>query len=350
MIKRVPVIYPHETVCSWLGRMYAQSGFIFHRYFTKEIFLFQFERIDFNFINLFNRDFKKLVNETIGFDELLLNHTLFKYYSRFINVEERKETYRLGVKNKELISKRLHILSNRKNYFLRYCPHCVKEDRNLYGECYFHVEHQIYEFDRCPIHNVRLIDTKIPNDKDSDVTFFTLEQLEPIEEGKILKSDINYFVIKYIYDVFNSPIEINNDVVVSDYLSSKLIRSQCVDNACTKKNILKLTKDISLFYKDLHHKPFTYYYVCDIYRGAKINPYDVLLIAYYHNISPGEISKLRLPKEDIRRPIMRRVYDLYNKGYNVSQIANMVSRKEKQVKRIVDGYMKIKRKDTNKII
>ena len=342
MIKRIPNIYPHESVCSWLGRMYAQSGFIFHRYFTKEIFLFQFERIDFNFINLFNKDFKKLIKETIGFEELLLNHTLFKYYSRFIDFKEREETYKLGSKNKELISKRLHILSNKKNYYLRYCPYCVKEDRIKYGECYFHIEHQIYDLNRCPIHNVKLVDTKIPNDKDSDISFFTLEQLEPIEDGNILKNDINYLITKYIYDVFNSPLEINNDVVISDYLSSKLNRSQCVDNACTKKNILKLTKEISLFYKDLNHKPFSYYYVCDIYRGAKISPYDVLLIAYYHNISSDEISHLRLPKENIRRPIMRRVYDLYNQGYSVSQISRLVSRKEKQVKRIVDGYLKIK--------
>ena len=99
MIKRIPNIYPHESVCSWLGRMYAQSGFIFHRYFTKEIFLFQFERIDFNFINLFNKDFKKLIKETIGFEELLLNHTLFKYYSRFIDFKNPSALARHNIKN-----------------------------------------------------------------------------------------------------------------------------------------------------------------------------------------------------------------------------------------------------------
>ena len=343
MIKKIPDIYPHESVCSWLARTYAQSGFLYHKYFTKEIFIHSHERIDFNFINLFNSNFKQIIRNTIGFKELLLEHTLFKYYARFINVQERKEAYQAGIKNKELLTKKLHILSNKKNYYLRYCPCCVKEDRKKYGECYFHIEHQIYDIRICALHNVLLKDTNIHNDKDGDFAFFTLEQLEPDEKFEELKLDVNYYIAKYVYDVFNAPIDINNEVVISDYLTSKLNRSQCVDNACTKKNILKLTNDISLFYEKLNHKAFSYYYICDIYRGAKINPYDVLLITYYHNIKPEEIAKLRLKKEDIKRPIMRRVYDLYKQGYTSFQISNIVHRKEKQVQRIINGYLKIKK-------
>ena len=180
MIKKVPDIYPNESVYSWLARLYSQSGYLFHKHFASEVFVSKGVRIDYNFINLLNPSFKKLVRETIGFKELLINHTLFKYYGRFISVNERQKVYQLGINNRELLSKHLHIISKKDNYFLRDCPHCVCDDRKKYGECYFHIEHQIYDIHICPIHNVELIDTKIVNDKDSDASFVTLEQLNPI--------------------------------------------------------------------------------------------------------------------------------------------------------------------------
>lgn len=347
MIKRVPLIYPNESVYSWLSRLYSQSGYLFHKHFASEIFVSKGVRVDFNFINIFNTSFRKIVKTTIGFKELLLNHTLFKYYGRFINVEERKIVYELGIHNRELLSKHLHILSKKDNYYLRYCPKCVCEDREKYGECYFHIEHQIYDIHICPIHNVELVNTSIINDKDNDVSFVPLEQLEPKEECEPRSVDINYLVTKYIYDVFSQKININNKVIISDYLSSLLNRTQCVDVACTKKNIIKLTKDIDLFFKELSGKTFTNYKVCDIYRGFCINPYDVLLICYYHKIEPKIISNLVLPKDKIRRPIMRRVYDLYNEGHDVRFIAKTVGRKEKQVIKIINGYKKIKKQALN---
>ena len=347
MIKNLPIIYPSESTYSWLARTYSQSGIICHKYFTKEIFIHWDERIDYSFINLFNETFKKQIDSAIGFRNLLLNHTLFKYYSRFIPVKERKKVYDLGINNKELLSKRLHILSKRDNYFLRYCPCCVKEDRNKFGECYFHIEHQIYDLHICPKHNIELINTNIINNKDSDVTFVTLEQLNPTMKYSFRPKDINYKISKYIYDVFNEPIEINNKVVISDYLCSKLNRSQCVDEACTKKNIIKLTKDISSFYEDLVIKNFREHRICDIYRGKNINPYDVLLISYFHNISPSEFKKLRLNKNDIKRPIIRRVIDLYIEGIESKDISLLVGRKEDQVIRIINGYKKVKEKSRN---
>ena len=343
MIKKLPVIYPNESVYSWLARLYSQSGVIYYKYFVEELFENKGEVLDYNFINIFNDEFKKLVKRTIGFKSLLIDHTLFKYYSRFIDCRDRRDVYLSGVNNKELLSKKLHIPPNRKNYFLRYCPLCVQEDRKSFGECYFHIEHQIYDIHICPKHGVELVDTSIINDKSSDKTFVTLEQLDPWVEGKRYEmDDINVRVSRYIYEVFEGGFKIDNGVLVSDYLSSKLTRKQCVDEACTKKNIIGLTKDLSIFYKDLKVFNLGSYVVCDVLRGVKRNPYDILLVSYYLGIKPKELCDMKLSKEEIRRPIMRRVIELYKNGSGVEEISKIVGRKEAQVERIINGYLKLK--------
>ena len=54
MIKKLPVIYPKESVYSWLARSYSQSGVIYYKYFVEELFENKGEVLDYNFINLFN--------------------------------------------------------------------------------------------------------------------------------------------------------------------------------------------------------------------------------------------------------------------------------------------------------
>ena len=348
MIKKLPAIYPHESVYSWLSRSYSQSGIIFNKYYLSEVFNNRKERIDFNFINIFSSDFKKIINDSIGLEELLVSHTLFKYYARFMNKDERLLVYKAGINNDDLLNKKLHIPPNKNDYFLKYCPCCVAEDRKKYGECYFHIEHQIYEMTICPVHSARLINTTIPNDKDNDVTLVTLEQLRPsiVVEG-CSKSDINFLVAKYLYEVFNEKIEISNEVLVSDYLSSKLDRKHCVDNGCTKKNIIKINKELNDLYDGLFFKNLKPHRVCDVFRGANRNPYDILLIAFYLNITPGEIAHMTLSDGDVKRPIMRRVIDLNNSGIDPNEISIIVDRSIDQVNRIIAGYKKTKAKSCN---
>ena len=344
MIKKLPAIYPKETAYSWLARAYAQSGIVFHKCFASEVFGSRNEMLDFNFINVFNNEFKKIVEGSIGFKELLLNHTLFKYYARYLEADKRIEAYKIGTENKGLLTKKLFFPVNRRNYFLRYCPECVEEDREQYGECYFHIEHQIYEVRVCPIHGSTLINTTIQNSKCKDSTFITLEQLNPstAEMGAAqTKTNINWAVAKYIYDVFSENLALKNDVMISDYLSAKLGKAYFVDVACTKKNITRLTTDMNGFFQGLEVGAMKEYKVCDIYRGVNTNPYDYYLAGIFQGITPKELANPKLSKSEIRKPIIRRVIELWKAGSGISDISVKVSRTEAQVRGIVGGYQKI---------
>jgi len=45
--------------------------------------------------------------------------------------------------------------------WLRFCPQCVAEDRNRFGECYWHRVHQISGVELCPFHEVYLQDSHV---------------------------------------------------------------------------------------------------------------------------------------------------------------------------------------------
>ena len=91
MIKFLPNIYPDEIVYSYLSRCYAASGYIWNYGFSREVLENTTAPLDSCFLNVFSKEFKELLEEKIGFEELILNHTLFKYYTRFLQLEKRRE-------------------------------------------------------------------------------------------------------------------------------------------------------------------------------------------------------------------------------------------------------------------
>lgn len=290
MIKKLPDIYPNESVYSWLARTYEQSGIIFSKYFCKEIMVKPKERLDFNYINILRPDFIKLIESSIGFEKLLMDHTLFKYYSRFLKLEDRKEAYDIGINNSGLLSKKLHIPPNRNNYYLRYCPYCVEDDRKKFGECYFHIEHQIYEVHICPTHGAELIETNIINNKDVDKTFVSLEYLDKKEVSpKCSDNDINWLVSKYIFDVLILKLDLENKEPIGKFLSSRLPGKYFIDKECSKKNLIKLAKDIECFYKDMKINNLCWNRIRWVYSGVDINPYDVLMVALFQGIDPKDL-------------------------------------------------------------
>lgn len=177
MIKFLDTIYPDESVYSYLCRLYVHSGYVWHRGFAAEVFGRWYETPEYNFINVLNTDFIKALEECIPYEKLLLEHTLFAYYARFLPKERRIAAYEYAMKNEPFIHKYLPIPNEKQNYYLRYCPKCVEEDRRRYGECYFHIPHLIPSVHLCPLHGCELVDTAIQNTKQRNRILMPLEQI-----------------------------------------------------------------------------------------------------------------------------------------------------------------------------
>ena len=86
-------------------------------------------------------------------EDLVLNHTMFPQYARFLPLEEKKKAiYHLGYKFCDPHHLFAILPRTQNDLNLKYCPICVQEDRKLYGETYWHRKHQIRNMQTCYKH------------------------------------------------------------------------------------------------------------------------------------------------------------------------------------------------------
>lgn len=343
MIKSIPNIYPGETVFSFFSRMYCHSGYIFHTGIANEILARPTAYCDFNFINLLKNNFKKQLDDYIGFDNLIFDHTLFKYYGRFLPLEKRNDAYLCAKNNKLQLYQKLSIPIWKRNYKLRYCPKCVIEDRQKYGECYFHIEHNFPEIHICPIHNCELKDTSTINCLSKENRYKCLEEFEiDLNESRNSFSKLDLKIIHYVYDVFKNPINISEESRICDYLDSRC-DSKYLSARGERKHIDHMFKDIKAFYKNSQFG-LSKNDIKSIFRGLNFNAFKICLLAYFEGITPDELCKFH--NSSIPRYVLfdNKVKELSKQGKNYLEIASMMNCNKEVIRKIILGaYEKEKR-------
>ena len=327
MIKALPKIYPDESVYSYLCRIYTHSGYVWHRGFVNEIFDRWYEVPEYNFINALNCDFKKTLEEYIPYEKLLLEHTLFAHYARFLPKERKISAYKYAMKNETALYKYLPIPKDKNNY-LRYCPKCVEEDRQRYGECYFHIQHLIPSVHVCPIHNCELVDTTIPNTKKRSCISMPLEQI--ISENGINKTieyeadNINIRVAKYINDLLHQPFDLETDILIGDYLTVKL-KDRYVSPRGEQRNLTEINRDMDEYFVDLKSYDITKQRLAWIFRNNYFNPYDIALVAMFENITPQDLCTYTGYTEPKHVTFDRQVRELRQQGKSYAAIADIMN-------------------------
>ena len=90
-------------------------------------------------------------------DDVLANHTLLPYYTRFFQADKKRqvwETLRAG-RGSGITSIRMQMPDGVEG--LKYCPTCYLLDTEKYGEPFWHRVHQIPLLPLCPMHRTPLI-------------------------------------------------------------------------------------------------------------------------------------------------------------------------------------------------
>jgi len=95
-------------------------------------------------------------------DTLIDGHTLFPLYAPFLPPERRHRLRdQMITKNGTGFQHRLGMMTSHilHHNWLRYCPQCVKDDRDRLGETYWHRLHQVPGVEICPVHAIFLEDS-----------------------------------------------------------------------------------------------------------------------------------------------------------------------------------------------
>lgn len=227
----LPEIYPDELVYSWLSRYFVYSGCTNNRMLLSQLLYSKSNNPSIEFIGHLNEAAEQQITQAYSMDDLILNHTMFPQYARFMPANKR-DVALAELKRYCDPHKVFTILPrNEKELWLKYCPLCVAEDRKKYGETYWHRIHQVRNMLICPTHRCKLVNSGVDARSEKVFAFnpaeLSVKNTEPTFEYN--HKLINYS--QYIAEIFTFELEKDSlmpiSVIIYDVMKkSKYMKGQ----------------------------------------------------------------------------------------------------------------------------
>ena len=341
MILYFPKAYPDELLYSQLARYYIKSGYTAYRFAAEALYKNKTIKPNIEFINAFTEEALQAITNGTTFEEVILTHTMFPYYARFLNCERRNQALKAV---SEMRNDYYNLLCFPKNKnavirYLRYCPVCAKADRQQYGEAYWHRQHQMINVDICPLHYCRLINSEIPINSQASPSLITAEEsIRDDAEIVISDNEIECKLAQYIAVVFSSPFDMISTARIGDYLHSKMANTKYLSLRGQQRNITALFTDYSAYYKNLlNNTLFEQWQLQKIFTNDRFGTYEICLLAMFLNISPYELIHMELPRKRQQDIFDTEIKRLHKQGLNYAEIARRLNASYDVVKSIGEG-------------
>ena len=295
MIGFMPEIYPDELLYSMFARYYERSGYMAYIFAAEDLFQNKNERPDVEFINRLTQDAQSVIHKKMSADEVIMNHTMFPYYGRFLSRERRTEAYFALLNTDGNYRNLLPIPKAKRQRFLRYCPMCVNMDRDKYGETYWHRAHQMQSVDICPIHFCVLQNTDIAIGSTTSPRFSAAENMiKDFEKIEVVEDEKERKLVQYILDVFASNIDFDNDTKLGDYLSYRLKGTKYMTGAL--RNMQGLTND----FNDFYGTETELWRIQKILTNVNVKIRDICMLAMFLKITPEELNNPHIGESIIK--------------------------------------------------
>ncbi|MEK4231082.1 TnsD family transposase [Solibacillus sp. FSL H8-0538] len=183
MLSYFPNLYPDELLYSGFARYHDHSGNISSKQTMKELFgnMSSVAVVDFpNNLESFYKNIAHFNPPSIA--DLITNHTMYNYYTAFQSdmMKSRALNYITNGGKPGAIHMFLGIAASTiKNWhYLRFCSSCVQQDREQYGEAYWHMSHQLPKVFYCHLHQELLHDSTIEFRNPHKHEFISAEKAE----------------------------------------------------------------------------------------------------------------------------------------------------------------------------
>lgn len=297
MITQFPTIYPDELLYSQLARYHTRSGNLAYIFTAEQLFQVKTVRPDVEFLNYYTPEALSVITSTMSLDEIIMKHTMFPYYGRFLKVERRTKAFDSLVNMRTDYRRLLPIPKNKTVRYLRYCPVCVQNDRERFGETYWHRVHQMVGVDICPFHHCRLIDSSIQTNSTMSPNLVTAEDEVVDLEIIFSEKELECRLAEYIAEVFAADIDIESDASVGKFLHSRLVGTKYLSNRGRKRYIELLYSDFMDFYKDFPNPRFNQdWQIEKMFSGARTSIVEICMIAMFLGIPAVDLFAIRLPE------------------------------------------------------
>lgn len=303
MIVYMPTIHPDELVYSWFCRYYVHSGCFSHKEALEELYCKRSDNPSKEFIGNLNPEAKGLITKIYPLDELVLNHTMFFQYARFIPLEQKKVAlHRLAHDSCDVHHLFPVLPRNDGERYLRFCPLCVKEDRETYGEAYWHRKHQIRNMRICIRHKCRLMESSVPAKSEQSFTFCPAENYISSDEVILVDDSKLIQYMEYLDMVFNAPMDFENDISISSILYNGMSRTKYLKPSRRSRYTKMLAEDINKFYENMGVCNIVSVYQVQRILLESLSEFSAICqIAFFLGMKPEELTASSLTEEQIKQ-------------------------------------------------
>lgn len=321
MITYFPRMYPDELFYSVLSRAYLKGGYLTHTQATEEFFNNPKERFDFQFVNGLRPEIVHCICQKENWEQVIINHTLFPYYSRFLGKEKKSNAFEALKHMEGDYNNLLSLTPNRKEErFLRYCPLCAIEQRQRYGESYWSRIHQIPDINVCPIHGCKLRKSSISMNRHKTNRFAPAD-MEIIDLTTEYGTEIEYTFSQYLYQLLSRDVVWDNDIHVSKLLISNMAGTRYLSCRGEVMHTASLYQDIILYYHGMCIGIDKEWQLSKVLHGQRINPVEIAQIGMLLGISAEEISGRIELIETPEELFDNKVIELLQQGLSTKDIA-----------------------------
>lgn len=298
MIAFFPESYPDELLYSRIARYHARSGYARYIFTAEDIYRRRTVRPDMEFVNAYSEDAMQWLCREQPFEEVIHGNTMYPAYARFLPQERRQKAFQHLLICEGIWSNDLAIPNTGVRY-LRYCPCCAQDDREQYGETYWHRIHQIQRIQVCPEHGCYLENSEIlisgkssPDLHAADASIYDHE-IRYCDNQRLIE------LTRYIIDVMQQPVCLDNTAPVGMFLNSRLVSKYRNDSGLVR-NITQLYEDYTVFYEGVE-PIMTLPQMQKVFNGYLFDNFYICQLAYFEGISVHDLTHL---PEQAERPGM----------------------------------------------
>lgn len=328
MIAYFPTAYPDELLYSLLARYYTKSGYMAYTFAAEDLFASKTVRPDMDFINSYTPAAVQAITRNMSMEAVVEKHTMFLCYGRFLPKERRQKAFQSLVSMMGNYHNLLPIPQSKNGVrCLRYCPACAANDREQYGEAYWHRIHQIRGINVCPIHRCYLMDSSVIISGQATPSLKTAEEMILQSESCVLADDeIEIRVAIYMATVFQAEVDMDSCVTVGEFLHSKMAYTKYRSIRGKQRNIALFHADFTEYYRGLPMNWFTeLWQIQKVLTNDRTNFFEICLMAMFLDITTDELVHMELPQKSQQQLFDEKVHSLHEQGLKYPEIAKMLS-------------------------
>ena len=299
MISYLPTPYEDELFYSVLCRTYAHSGYFSYKEILRDMLFSKSNNPSIEFIGHLNADFNALVKQAYPMEQLILNHTMFPQYGRFIFLKDKKSAlHHLSTDYCDAHHLFCILPRSENDLYLKYCPLCVQADKDRYGEAYWHRSHQIRSMSICPKHYCSLEASSIIAKSEKMFTLSSAEEHTLITTPRTTNNNSLTEYSKYVYKVFQAPIDLITDIPTSSIFYYALRGSKYMPNSTKARHTQMFAEDLKAYYCKMGlTEVASIYQIQRTLLGDRFDFSVVCQIAYFLGISVTNLTSPFISEE-----------------------------------------------------